>query len=193
MFQKVWGRPTGRHGQSTHTPHPATALVNESPRIMATTTTIEDSTLQHAKAHTAFLLANSPIYGHLLSTLEITAATPARVVARLRLEPPHLNSKHILHGAVTATLVDFMGGLAIAAHDGRERTGVSADMHISYVGAARLGDVLEVEGVPVKVGGSLAFTTVTLRRVVDGAQGAGEGVGNVVALGSHTKFVRQKS
>ena len=156
---------------------------------MATATPIADSTLQHAKNHTAFLLANSPIYNHLLSAIEITSATPARAVARLRLEPPHLNSKHILHGAVTATLVDFMGGLAIATYDGRERTGVSADIHISYVGAARLGDVLEIEGVPVRVGGSLAFTTVTLRRVVEGSE-VGEGA--VVAVGSHTKFVRQK-
>lgn len=144
--------------------------------------------LEHVKAHVAYLLENSPIYGHLLSTLEIHLATTDRVIIRLALEPRHLNSKNILHGAVTATLVDFMGGLAIAAHDCREKTGVSADMHISYVGSAKLGDVLEVEGLAVKVGGSLAFTTVTLRKA---PQESG-GEASVVAIGSHTKFVRAK-
>lgn len=154
-----------------------------------TSNTDDVDILQHVKAHVAYLLENSPIYGHLLSTLEVTLATTDRVLVRLVLEPRHLNSKHILHGAVTATLVDFMGGLAIATHDCRDKTGVSADMHISYVGGAKLGDVLEIEGVAVKVGGSLAFTTVTLRKVPP----ASGGEGAVVAIGSHTKFVRSRS
>ena len=37
---------------------------------MATNTT-EGGTLQHVKDHTAYLLANSPIYAHLLSAIEI--------------------------------------------------------------------------------------------------------------------------
>lgn len=69
--------------------------------------------------------------------------------------------------------------MAIAT-DGRESTGVSTDIQMSCVGVAREGDVLVVEGRVRRVGGSLAFTGVEVRR---------EG-GGVVATGSHTKYVR---
>ncbi len=48
------------------------------------------------------------------------------------------------------------------------------------MGTAGEGDVLEVKGWVVKVGGSVGFTGVEVRKV-----GAG-----VVAVGSHTKFLR---
>ncbi len=48
------------------------------------------------------------------------------------------------------------------------------------MGGAGEGDVLEVKGWVVRVGGSLGFTGVEVRKVG----------GGVVAVGSHTKFLR---
>jgi len=76
------------------------------------------------------------------------------------------------------------GGLAIASHDLREKTGASVDIHVTYQSSAKEGDEIEIEGIAEKVGGSLAFTKVNIYRVEDDERG------RPVATGSHTKFVR---
>ncbi|KAK7533350.1 HotDog domain-containing protein [Phyllosticta citribraziliensis] len=147
-----------------------------------------EATLAHVRAYWLSIVPKSPIYGFLFSGLTITSASSSgHMHATLPLSSTHVNSKSSLHGSVSATLVDLVGGLAITAAGRREKNGVSVDMHLSFVSGAREGDVLEVEGVADKVGGSLAFTRVVLRKVV---QGKGRGEWPVVARGSHTKFVR---
>ena len=74
--------------------------------------------------------------------------------------------------------------MVIATHDKRTKTGVSVDIHISYVSTAREHDVIEIEARTDKVGGTLAFTSAKISLIVDGK------VGPVVATGSHTKFVK---
>ena len=100
------------------------------------------------------------------------------------MKPCHLNSKGTLHGTVSACLTDWAGGLAIATH-GREKTGVSTDIHTTFISTAKEGDVLEIQGRANKVGGTLAFTSVEIRK-------AGEdGASSVISTGSHTKYVKQ--
>lgn len=127
---------------------------------------------------------DSPIYVFLLSDIAITSATKGRVIARLELTKNHVNSKGGIHGTTSACIIDWIGGLAIASWDLRENSGVSTDIHVNYVGSARVGDTIEVDAKAQKVGGTLAFTTITISKVVDGK------VGPVVATGSHTKFVK---
>ncbi|KAF2001311.1 Thioesterase/thiol ester dehydrase-isomerase [Amniculicola lignicola CBS 123094] len=127
---------------------------------------------------------HSPIYQFLLEDVELTFASKGVVRARLLLTKNHINAHGGLHGSVSATIVDWIGGLAIAAWENRTKTGVSTDIHISYVSSAKDGDWIEIEGRAEKVGGTLAYTRTTIFKVVDGKPGP------VVATGSHTKFVR---
>lgn len=157
---------------------------------MSETTSASLSTLEHAKDHVARLLPRSPLYGHLFSKIEVVEANPKCVLCHLHLESIHVNSLGGLHGSVSCTLIDFIGGLAIACSDNRDRTGVSVDMHISFIGSAKVGDNIEIEGCVSKVGGSLAFTEATIRKIEQGKQ---RGEGSLVATGSHTKFVRERS
>jgi acyl-coenzyme A thioesterase 13 len=146
----------------------------------------DPTVLTHISSLWTTLLPASPIYTYLLSSLSITHATPGLVIARLTLSPTHLNSKGGLHGSVSATIVDCFGGLAIASHDLRSKTGASVDIHVSYLGTAGDGDEVEIEGRAEKVGGSLAFTNVNIFKVKgDGKRGV------LVVAGRHTKFVRQ--
>jgi acyl-coenzyme A thioesterase 13 len=126
---------------------------------------------------------NSTIYRLLLSELQWMSAVHGRIVARLRLQPVHLNSKKTLHGSVSATIVDWAGGMAIAS-TGLHRTGVSTDIHISYVSAARDNDMIEIEAWVTRVGRSLAYTMVEIRKVGDDVGGKGQ----VVCTGSHTNM-----
>ena len=123
---------------------------------------------------------DSPIYSFLLEKVAFVYAISGAVVAELPVERNHVNSRGSLHGAVSATLVDWAGGMAIAS-TGAEKTGVSTDIHISYVNTAKVGDILTIEGKVSKRGiaRTLAYTTVEIRRK-DGA---------VVCSGLHTKYV----
>ncbi|KAI0477606.1 thioesterase family protein [Xylariaceae sp. FL0804] len=148
------------------------------------------------KAHIEHLirtnLPNSPIYNFLLSDVVIVSATRGRVRARLTLARRHINSGGGLHGAVSATIVDWAGGMAVATWDLRARTGVSVDIHVRYLSSAREGDAVEIQADADRAGGSLAFTTVVIRHVGQGDGDDGEATGPVVASGTHTKYVRQR-
>lgn len=74
--------------------------------------------------------------------------------------------------------------MAIAS-TGAEKIGVSTDIHNTFVSTAREGDMLEIESVASKVGRTLAFTTVEIRKC-DSA----ENKSVVVSTGTHTKYVK---
>lgn len=139
----------------------------------------------HIQRLIARLVSNSPIYKILLSPITLTSTTKGIVTTRLVLGADHVNSRGVLHGAVSATIIDFTTGLAIASWDLRETTGASVDMHISYLSTARVGDTVEIVATADKVGGNVAFSTIRISKVKeDGAQ-------TLVTLGQHTKYVRQ--
>lgn len=141
--------------------------------------------LIHVKKVWDNMKGNSPIYDFLLANVEIVSATKGLVVSRLTVGSNHVNSRGTIHGAVSASLVDWSGGLAIASH-GLEKSGASIDIHISYIGTANVGDVLNIEATASKVGRSIAFTTIRISKLVDGEPGP------MVATASHTKYIQTK-
>ena len=141
--------------------------------------------LRHVQEVWTKMKPNSPIYKFLLDEVEIFSAAKGTILARLPIRPTHLNSKGTLHGTVSACLTDWAGGLAIAS-TGRTSTGVSTDIHTSFVSTANEHDVLEIEARANKVGSTLAFTTIEIRKAVDGPD-----KGPIVCTGSHTKYVKQ--
>ncbi|MCJ1266587.1 hypothetical protein MMC22_006472 [Lobaria immixta] len=128
---------------------------------------------------------HSPIYQILLDDISIVDASAGHITALLQVAPVHLNSKGTLHGSVSVCLTDWAGGLAIKS-TGQPNTGLSTDIHTTFVSTARIGDTLVVEGRASKVGRCLAFTTVEIRKSVDG-----EERGPVVCTGTHTKYIKQ--
>ena len=151
---------------------------------MATSKESRTEELLHIEKYWANMQKNSPIYDFLLSDITLTSASKGTFTARLTVKPCHLNSKGSLHGVVSTCLTDWAGGLAIATH-GLEKTGVSTDIHTTFISTAKEGDVLEIEGRANKVGGTLAFTAVEIRKF------GGDGTNtSIVATGSHTKFVK---
>ncbi|KAG5999621.1 hypothetical protein E4U21_006545 [Claviceps maximensis] len=154
------------------------------PSSSATSTSTSTSRASKVQSLMHNLLAKSPIYSLILADMHLADVCPGTVTLRLRLTPVHLNSKGSLHGAVSATMVDFVTGLAICSHDLRDTTGASVDMHLSFLAAAQVGDLLVVRATAERVGGNLAFVTVRINKLV------GDGVEKPVTLAQHTKFVR---
>jgi acyl-coenzyme A thioesterase 13 len=147
-----------------------------------------EALLSHVQSVWDRIRPNSSIYNFLLSEIRLVSASPGVVVAHLALAPVHLNSKRTLHGAVSAAIVDWAGGMAIAS-TGLAQTGVSTDIHVSYVSAAREGDVLEITGRASRVGRSVGFTTVEIAAIPGGRMDAER---RLVCTASHTKFLGSK-
>lgn len=152
------------------------------------------SVLELVRADWARMKPHSPIYKFMLEDIEIVSAEPGHIIALLEVAPVHLNSKGTLHGSVSACLTDWAGGLAIKS-TGVASTGLSTDIHTTFVSTARIGDTLEIDGLASKVGSSLAFTTVEIRKVVVGTDVNGETgerkSGPVVCTGTHTKYIKK--
>ncbi|CBQ68809.1 conserved hypothetical protein [Sporisorium reilianum SRZ2] len=132
------------------------------------------------------VLDNNPIYKYLLSDLTIVAVSPGYIEAHVPVSKTLMNSKNILHGSTSATIIDWIGGLVIASTSPERfaKRGVSVDIHATYVGAAREGELLVIKGRSNKVGRNLAFVDVQIL-----ARREGEEADRVVVTGSHTKFV----
>ena len=77
------------------------------------------------------------------------------------------------------------GGMAIATH-GLEQTGLSVDIHVSYLSTAKENDILTIEGTTTKVGRNLGFTTVNIFKGQDDNL-------TPVATGSHTKYILREA
>lgn len=140
---------------------------------------VDSAELAHVRSYWANMWPNSPIYTFLLRDVELVSASRGKVLAKLKVEPVHMNSKGTLHGTVTACITDGFGGLAIAS-TGVNNTGLSTDIHTTYVSAAKLGEIITIEAVASRVGKSLAFTNVEIRH---------EG-GAIIATGTHTKYIK---
>jgi acyl-coenzyme A thioesterase 13 len=141
--------------------------------------------LEHVQGVWERMRGNSPIYDFLLSDVELISATKGSITAHLVLQKNHVNSRGTIHGAVSAALVDWSGGLAIVSSSGLEKSGASIDIHINYIGTAGIGDTLEIEATANKVGRSVCFTTIRIYKLVDGKPGP------MVATASHTKYISQ--
>lgn len=139
--------------------------------------------LLHVRSIWENMKPNSPIYKFLLDEIDLNYAKDGKIIAHLPVRPIHLNSKGTLHGTVTACLTDWAGGMAIAS-TGAEKLGLSTDIHNTFISTAKEGDLLEIESVASKVGRTLAFTTVEIRKRDS------ENKSVVVSTGTHTKYVK---
>lgn len=148
---------------------------------------VDASVLSHVSRVCTKKITTSQPYALLIPTMAITSATAAgRVTGELVLEPSHVNSLGGIHGTTSAAIIDFIAGMAIVAKSGGDKTGVSTDIHVSYVSSAKVGDTVEVECWLNKLGRNMAFTSVEIRKKGGDGKTGGK---KVLVTGSHTKYV----
>ncbi|KAN0061926.1 hypothetical protein ACQY0O_005921 [Thecaphora frezii] len=146
----------------------------------------EPVTLEMLKGVHQKVLDANPVYTFLLKDLELVSVEPGIVKAHLPVTSNLMNSHNILHGCTSATIIDWIGGIVIAStsQERFQKRGVSVNIHVSYVGAAKEGEILVITGTSQKVGARLAFIDVEIK-----AKKQGSDQERVVVTGSHTKFV----
>ena len=104
-----------------------------------------------------------------------------RCVAALVIDEEHTNKGGTLHGGFSALLVDNISTLALTLPDGQPFSyGVSVNMDLSYLKAAKLGEEILIEANVLKRGRTLAFLEVELRN---------RSTNELLVKGSHTKYI----
>lgn len=110
--------------------------------------------------------------------MELVEVNEKRGVVRLPVDEKVQNINGTLHGGAIATLVDIAGTVAIIGADRDHRAGVTTDLNVSYFAPG--SGTVRCEGTVLKIGRTLAFVSVDIRR---------EGDGVLVAQGRMTKFM----
>ncbi|KAG0540431.1 hypothetical protein BDA96_03G408400 [Sorghum bicolor] len=84
-----------------------------------------------------------------------------------------------MHGGALASLVDLVGSAVFYA-GGSPTTGVSLEITISYINAARANEEIEIEGTALGIGEKTGCVVVEVRK---------KSTGEVIAHGRHTKYL----
>ncbi|XP_028820635.1 acyl-coenzyme A thioesterase 13 [Denticeps clupeoides] len=124
-------------------------------------------------------MVDSPGFDRVLSKVNLVSASPGKVVCEMKVEEEHTNRGGTLHGGLTATLVDVVSTTALMYTE-RAAPGVSVDMNITYMNAARIGEDVVITAQVLKQGRTLAFATVDL---------TSKATGKLIAQGRHTKHL----
>ncbi|XP_050361077.1 acyl-coenzyme A thioesterase 13 [Nymphalis io] len=125
-------------------------------------------------------IAQTKCFDHNLRKLKVVCCDNGRLVTQFQVGPEHLNQRGTLHGGFIAHLVDAISTYALTANENVDTRGVSIDLSVSFMTAAREGDNVLVEAVTRKVGKKIAFLEVEVRNK-DNNQ--------LLATGRHTKFI----
>ncbi|XP_031559717.1 acyl-coenzyme A thioesterase 13-like isoform X2 [Actinia tenebrosa] len=125
-----------------------------------------------------FITRESRGFDRVAEKIELTAFTEGHCTCCMVLGEEHTNHGGTIHGGFTATLVDLVTTIAIMS-TGPQIPGVSVDMTVSYLRAARPGDEIIINATCIKAGKSLAFSKADIK-LADGT---------ILAHGQHTKFV----
>lgn len=124
-------------------------------------------------------MVEHPGFERVLSKVDVLSGGPGKVVCEMKVEEEHTNQLGTLHGGLTATLVDAISTIAIMNTE-RGAPGVSVDMNITYMNAAKIGEDLLITAQVLKQGRTLAFATVDL---------TSKATGKLIAQGRHTKHL----
>ncbi|XP_065360257.1 acyl-coenzyme A thioesterase 13-like [Calliphora vicina] len=108
----------------------------------------------------------------------VTGGGDGRCIGEFTVAKEHLNASGSLHGGYTATIIDHVTTYALMSAN--SHPGVSVDLRVSYVSAAKEGEEIIVDANTLKVGKKMAFIDCVLKKKSNDA---------IVAKGGQTKFV----
>ena len=113
------------------------------------------------------LLAEPRHDGWQVEALHPVLVEPGRVVVRRQVSSELLNHGGTLHGGAAATLIDVIGSIALVHTDRHGRRGVSTDLSVTWLAPAGFGEVILIDARVLKVGATMGYVAVELRRESD--------------------------
>lgn len=106
--------------------------------------------------------------GWRVQDMEVVLVEPGHIVVRREVTTELLNFGRTLHGGAAATLIDVIGSLALTTTDRDGRFGVSTDLNVTWLAPAEHGAQILVDARVLKLGRTMGYVAVDIRREVDG-------------------------
>jgi len=113
-----------------------------------------------------------------LAGCKVVAASPGACTLSMQVEKAHSNRGGTLHGGFSAHLVDSVTTIALMTNEGAS-PGVSVDMNMTYMKAAKIGEEITIEAKTLRQGRTLAFLECEIKN----------SKGDLLVKGAHTKFI----
>ncbi|KAH8302356.1 hypothetical protein KR044_005489 [Drosophila immigrans] len=126
----------------------------------------------------AEFISKGSSFDRVTQMVKITSGGEGRAVGEFTVAAEHLNRMGSLHGGLTATILDNVTTYALMSKG--SHPGVSSSLNVSYLAAAKPGDVVEVDANTVHAGRKMAYIECELRI---------KATGKVIAKGGQSKFV----
>ncbi|KAM9666008.1 acyl-coenzyme A thioesterase 13 [Trichechus inunguis] len=124
-------------------------------------------------------MVNVRRFDRVLEKVTLVSHAPGRVVCEMKVEEEHANVGGTLHGGLTATIVDDISTLALLCTE-RGVAGVSANLDITYMSPAKIGEDVVITAYVLRQGKTLAFASVDLTN---------KATGKLIAQGRHIKYL----
>nr|XP_002119944.1 acyl-coenzyme A thioesterase 13-like [Ciona intestinalis] len=123
-------------------------------------------------------MKHTPIFEKCLQHIHVVSAGDGKIKCTMPVMEEHLNMNKTMHGGLTATLVDSVSSWAFATTK-EAKFGVSIDINVTYLTAAKQGETITITSEVLKQGRTIGFANVDIHNEA----------GNLVATGRHTKFM----
>ncbi|XP_019626779.1 PREDICTED: acyl-coenzyme A thioesterase 13-like isoform X2 [Branchiostoma belcheri] len=125
--------------------------------------------------HSARPPSDATVPAHMV---QVVSAEPGKCVFEMKVAEEHLNLPGDSSRRLNGDLVDGLTTYALLSMEGG-KPGVSVDLHVSYLKAAKPGETITIAAEVLKMGRTLAYTTAQIKNEQ----------GDVIAQGLHTKHV----
>jgi len=111
--------------------------------------------------------------------VKVISGGEGKCEAEFTVEKEHTNFMGYLHGGFSASIVDMVSSMALLTHP-KHNAGVSVNLSVSYLKGAQIGEEILVKAHTDRVAKKLAFLSVQI---------INKETGDLIALGSHTKYL----
>ncbi|XP_034657237.1 acyl-coenzyme A thioesterase 13 [Drosophila subobscura] len=123
-------------------------------------------------------VANKGGFDRVLKMVKITGGGDGRAFGEFTVQKEHLNHQGILHGGLTGTIVDNISTYAMMSRG--SHPGVTANLNVSYLSAAKPGEIVEIDARTVRTGRKMAYLDIVLKRQSDKS---------IIATGRQVKYI----
>ncbi|XP_017096358.1 acyl-coenzyme A thioesterase 13-like [Drosophila bipectinata] len=122
---------------------------------------------------------NSNGFDRVLRMIKMVDGGNGRAVGEFTVCPEHCNRQGTLHGGLISTILDNVTTYAMMSKG--SHPGVTANLSVSFLAPAKLGEVVQIEANTVRAGKKMAYLDCVFKLKSDG---------RILAKGGQVKYIQ---
>ncbi|KAH8250986.1 hypothetical protein KR026_002777 [Drosophila bipectinata] len=122
---------------------------------------------------------NSKGFDRIMKMIKMVDGGNGRAVGEFTVCPEHCNRQGTLHGGLISTILDNVTTYAMMSKG--SHPGVTANLSVSFLAPAKLGEVVQIEANTVRAGKKMAYLDCVFKLKSDG---------RILAKGGQVKYIQ---